>query len=404
MELAINTALLMIGSFLTVNTVQFSRTEQNFVLPSPYTLPSENEIVHRFFATAKEPSLCFVQDHLYVEYCFAFIEGRIVLVGPFRSKKLYLYNLPDAFFKDDAARERYLRVYESYPNLRREKIRSALHTTIFALYGTTGILEPEVSLELDKQVDLTAVYAPEEETVREAIQAIDNSFSLLIQIRSGNYSSALDAYHRIMAQRGTPFVLVNTIEGLSRLRTIADLAMHQAGVPASAANELLKKYKLAGRMVTNTKAAIELSEKMLYGVCKLVRQKHTDQYSPPVAQAIDYIHRHLSEQFGIQEVAQAAGLTPNRFSTKFHEEVGITPSNYITKQRMLQSAQMLAYTNMEIQRICSMVGILDGNYFSRCFKKEFGVSPSAYRRSPFAVSTEGKSETGDKGSTEQRLH
>lgn len=180
--------------------------------------------------------------------------------------------------------------------------------------------------------------------------------------------------------------------------------MHQAGVPASAANELLKKYKLAGRMVTNTKAAIELSEKMLYGACKLVRQKHTDQYSPPVAQAIDYIHRHLSEQFGIQEVAQAAGLTPNRFSTKFHEEVGITPSNYITKQRMLQSAQMLAYTNMEIQRICSMVGILDGNYFSRCFKKEFGVSPSAYRRSPFAVSTEGKSETGDKGSTKQRLY
>ena len=112
----------------------------------------------------------------------------------------------------------------------------------------------------------------------------------------------------------------------------------------------------------------------------LVKQRHTKQYSSCIQEAIGYIHENLTQAITAADLADAAKLSVNRFSTRFHDEVGMTPSAYIRYQRMQMAARMLVYTNLDIQHICTNVGILDSNYFTKCFKKEYGISPSDYRK------------------------
>ena len=44
-----------------------------------------------------------------------------------------------------------------------------------------------------------------------------------------------------------------------------------------------------------------------------------------------------------------------------------------------QAAHLLRETDSPIQEIASYIGMPDNNYFSRCFRMRYGVSPTAYR-------------------------
>jgi AraC-like DNA-binding protein len=54
--------------------------------------------------------------------------------------------------------------------------------------------------------------------------------------------------------------------------------------------------------------------------------------------------------------------------------LGIGTSGVLAQQRLLQT------TSNTIAEVAYSVGINDPFYFSKCFKNQFGVSPSAYRK------------------------
>ena len=53
---------------------------------------------------------------------------------------------------------------------------------------------------------------------------------------------------------------------------------------------------------------------------------------------------------------------------------------YVATLRMHRAAYLLADENLRISEIGAMVGYDDLYYFSRCFKKHYGLSPRAMRR------------------------
>ena len=53
---------------------------------------------------------------------------------------------------------------------------------------------------------------------------------------------------------------------------------------------------------------------------------------------------------------------------------------YINKLRMEQAQKLLRNTKLSIPEICYRIGIMDSNYFTRCFKKEYGMPPREYRK------------------------
>jgi len=63
----------------------------------------------------------------------------------------------------------------------------------------------------------------------------------------------------------------------------------------------------------------------------------------------------------------------------FKKHTGKTPSEFLLELRMAVAAKKIVETDERISDIAYRVGIQDPNYFTRIFKKNFGVTPYTYR-------------------------
>jgi len=78
--------------------------------------------------------------------------------------------------------------------------------------------------------------------------------------------------------------------------------------------------------------------------------------------------------------AKITNLSVCRFIRKFKETMNISPIKYIEKIRMDKSKELLTNTDLTIYEISEVVGYNDPFYFSKVFKRNTGLSPTAYRK------------------------
>ena len=102
----------------------------------------------------------------------------------------------------------------------------------------------------------------------------------------------------------------------------------------------------------------------------------------PMIKAVAYIqeHYHRSDLL-IQDIASFIEMSPSYLSKTFKSEIGDTFTDYLTKMRMNKALQLLVDTNLKVYEVAQAVGYSDQTHFSKAFKKQYGVSPSEYRRS-----------------------
>ncbi|MDO4163390.1 MAG: two-component regulator propeller domain-containing protein [Bacteroides sp.] len=84
--------------------------------------------------------------------------------------------------------------------------------------------------------------------------------------------------------------------------------------------------------------------------------------------------------FTIEEFAGMMKLGRSIFYRKVRGVTGYTPNEYIRVMRMKKAAQLLEEGEYNISEISYRVGMNDPFYFSKCFKQQFGVTPSAYQK------------------------
>lgn len=65
----------------------------------------------------------------------------------------------------------------------------------------------------------------------------------------------------------------------------------------------------------------------------------------------------------------------------FKKEIGITITDYITQTRMNKAKELISKGNIRYSELSEAVGYNDASYFSKCFKKYFGVTPKEYEAS-----------------------
>ncbi len=80
------------------------------------------------------------------------------------------------------------------------------------------------------------------------------------------------------------------------------------------------------------------------------------------------------------ELARLCGFSKDHFVKIFKGALGSSPHQYYKKLTMDKSVFLLKNTTCNISEIADMCGFDDAFYFSRVFKKYFGVSPSEYRK------------------------
>lgn len=99
-----------------------------------------------------------------------------------------------------------------------------------------------------------------------------------------------------------------------------------------------------------------------------------------IARALTAIHQDPSQPWGLEKLAQIAGMSRTAFATRFSHCMSMTPLGYITHWRMQIARQELTETRDSIIEIAAKVGYNSEAAFSRVFKKHNAKSPTMYRR------------------------
>ena len=78
--------------------------------------------------------------------------------------------------------------------------------------------------------------------------------------------------------------------------------------------------------------------------------------------------------------AEEAGISENYLSRLVKQSTGRSVGAWIDIVRIQRAKRLLSSTNLSIIDIAASVGVEDQSYFSRLFKKETGITPSAFRK------------------------
>ena len=94
-----------------------------------------------------------------------------------------------------------------------------------------------------------------------------------------------------------------------------------------------------------------------------------------------WMKSHISDtQVTADSFAQALGYGRTNFFKKVKQLTGMSPNDYIKKMRMEEAASLLTSTNMTAAEVAFKCGFEDQYYFSKSFKKYYGLPPSQYRK------------------------
>lgn len=109
-------------------------------------------------------------------------------------------------------------------------------------------------------------------------------------------------------------------------------------------------------------------------------QKSRLESCDPIIKITRYIQdRYADETISISSISEHTYLSPTYLCALFKEKTGKTLNQYITEYRMEKARELLCQREYKVSDIAVMVGLGDGNYFAKIFRKTTGMTPTEYR-------------------------
>ena len=97
-------------------------------------------------------------------------------------------------------------------------------------------------------------------------------------------------------------------------------------------------------------------------------------------QVMQYIEEQMdNSELTIDDFANKLLLSRTVFYRKLKSIVGLTPVDFIRDIRIKRAAQLIDSGEFNVSQVAYMTGFSDPKYFSKCFKKQMGVTPTEYK-------------------------
>src|SRR5699024_546743 len=93
-----------------------------------------------------------------------------------------------------------------------------------------------------------------------------------------------------------------------------------------------------------------------------------------------FIQENFHKNLSLKLLSDTFHFSYNYLSSFFSKRFKSTFTDYLNTIRLKESKKLLIHSTLNVSEISETVGYSDVSYFSKIFKKEFGITPSRYRK------------------------
>jgi len=168
--------------------------------------------------------------------------------------------------------------------------------------------------------------------------------------------------------------------------TLASRAAIKGGLSSETAFSMSDLYIRQVEQATSTGLPIQITRNAEFQFARMVKELKESNITNPgtienehISNCKNYISRHLHGRIQVKEIAKAIGLNANYLSTIFKKYEGISISEYIMKQKIILTKNLLTYSNYTLLEIAHYLGFVSQSHLGEQFRKETGMTPKQYR-------------------------
>lgn len=162
--------------------------------------------------------------------------------------------------------------------------------------------------------------------------------------------------------------------------TLATRAAIAGGLHYEEAFTLSDQYIQQLEEMHSQERLFALSTAVYRELAERARAASSHGYSQAVEQCRAYMFRNLYMDVKLDELAQMVGMNKNRLITRFREETGLTPHQWMLRERIREAQRLLRTTDNSVTDISIALNFHDVSHFTKTFRKLTGASPLAWRK------------------------
>ncbi|SHN30413.1 AraC family transcriptional regulator [Gracilibacillus kekensis] len=217
------------------------------------------------------------------------------------------------------------------------------------------------------------IYTDQLESKRKELLPFEEEKALIEAVKKGDYQTGMqrfDSYFQWI-QKNTEYKIHLIKKSIENFFIVLTRTTKELGIKDD--------FQMTFTQFETTMQIKEAAKYHLSTVMKQVSDWRSKGVRGLLLEAKEYMEQHYSHSLRLEEVADKVGLSSYYFSKLFKEHFQVTFVEYLTSYRLEKAKTLLLDDNMPLKEIALTIGYKDPNYFSRVFKKEFGISPTEYR-------------------------
>ncbi|HDR8155195.1 TPA: AraC family transcriptional regulator [Bacillus cereus] len=278
--------------------------------------------------------------------------------------------------------------YHSLPTIKESKLIHVSTLLYYMIYfkkiDANTVIErnksfKRITCEMEKP-DIYISLCHQNDNVRNEISA---STKMYEAIKAGNKEELLKYWGSFPRKTITKFCVTNELRNRKN-QAIAGIAIAtryaiDGGLPSEVAFSLSEFYIQNLEKLNDINSILVLVEKAFCTFTEHVKTYRGKNYSKPITTCQNYISKNIYQEISLKQLACITNKNSMYLSTLFKNEVGMTLSEYIHREKVEEAKKLLTLTNHSLLEISTFLNFNNQSYFTKIFKKYTEVTPKQYR-------------------------
>lgn len=118
---------------------------------------------------------------------------------------------------------------------------------------------------------------------------------------------------------------------------------------------------------------------IVLSLAEMITGSAAGKYNYLITKCMQFISENYMSNIGLYEAAKKLEISTVYLSQLFKKEVGNNFNTYLNEYRLERAKELIDSGSYKLTRVCEMVGFNNLQYFSKCFKKAFNMTPNEYK-------------------------